>query len=401
MKTKWAVGLLLVLIAVGISFMLGQRTGVSRSRGPETGMAVMEELGRAQPEIPVNQTVTVEVPVEKQQMMGIRTVEASVKPLKKVVRTVGRVEYDERKVTTVSIKVEGWIEKLYADYSGKRVKKGTPLADIYSPELLSLQLEYLNLLNWKPSLGLRTSRTVEFGLGDRLNQVGRLTIYDLDPLVDVVKQKLSLWEIPDEVVKELETSKKPVRTLTIKSPVDGYVFQKPVFRGTRVGPGEKIMDIVDLSSVWILADIYEHEIPFVREGQHARIVLSYYPQKEFPAKVDFVYPALSGQTRTAKARFVVPNPQGILKPQMFANVHMELDLGPRLSIPDTCILDTGRRQVVYVDAGDGIFAAREVKAGYRGDGVVEITSGLKAGEKVAASAVFLIDSEAKLKGIEQ
>lgn len=400
MKTKLALGLLLVLIAIGISFVLGQRTGASRSAGPEAGTVIESGAGPAPSEVAVPPAVTVDVPIEKQQMIGVRTVEAAVKPVKKIVRTVGRIEYDERKVTTVSIKVEGWIEKLYADYSGKRVKKGTPLADIYSPELLSLQLEYINLLNWKPSLGLRTSRTVEFGLGDRFNQVGRLTIYDLDPLVEVVKQKLSLWEIPEELVKDLEKNKKPVRTMTVKSPADGYVFQKPVFKGSRVGPGEKIMDIVDLSSVWVIADIYEYEMPFVREGQHARITLSYYPHKEFPAKVDFVYPALSGQTRTAKARFVVPNPEGILKPQMFANVRMELDLGPRLSIPETCILDTGTRQIVYVDGGEGSFAAREVKTGCRGDGVVEIVSGVKAGEKVASSAVFLIDSEAKLRGVQ-
>ncbi|OPY70855.1 MAG: Cation efflux system protein CusB precursor [Syntrophorhabdaceae bacterium PtaU1.Bin034] len=402
MKTKAVLGLFLVLIAIGVYFGLRHRTdaappAITRGETPSTTADTSPEVTG----VPTDQPATVEIPAEKRHMMGIRTVEAAVKPIKKTLRTSGRVEYDERKVTTVSIKVEGWIERLYADYTGKRVRKGAPLADIYSPELLSVQLEYLNLITWKPNLGLRTTRTMEFSLGDRFNQVGRLTIYDLDPMVDVVKQKLALWEIPEEMVKELETSRKAIRTLTVKSPVDGYVYQKPVVKGSRVGPGDKIVDIVDLSSVWILADIYEYELPFVREGQPARITLSYYPHKEFRSKVDLIYPSLSGQTRTAKARFVIPNPQGILKPQMFANVEMELDLGSRLSVPENAILDTGTRQLAYVDVGEDNFVAREVKTGYRADGVVEIVSGIKAGEKVASSAVFLIDSEAKLRGVSK
>ena len=148
---------------------------------------------------------------------------------------------------------------------GKYVSKGAPLADIYSPELISTQLEYINLLNWKSSVGLRTQRNIEFNWGDRFGTVGRLTVYDLDPLIDVAKQKFALWEIPEEQMKEVEVSKKPVKTMTIKSPASGYVFQKPVFKGTRVAPGDKIFDIVDLSTVWVLADIYEYEIPFVKD----------------------------------------------------------------------------------------------------------------------------------------
>ncbi len=345
--------------------------------------------------------VEVEVDPERQRMMGIKTVPVAVMPLKKTVRTVGRVEFDETKLTTVNIKVDGWVEKLYADYTGKYVEKGTPLAEIYSPELMSLQLEYLNLLKWKPNLGLRSQRNMEFSLGDRTGIVGKLTIYDIDPMVDVVKQKLSLWEIPEKQIREIETKNQPFKTLTVKSPVSGYVFQKPVFNGTRVAPGDKLFDIVDLSTVWVLADIYEYEIPFVKVGQNARITLSYFPRKVFPAKVDFVYPSLSGQTRTAKVRFVIPNPDLLLKPQMFADVEMELDLGERLAMPETALLDTGKRRIVYVDNEDGFFSARQIRIGDRADGMVEVVSGLKAGEKVASSAVFLIDSEAKLRGVAQ
>jgi Cu(I)/Ag(I) efflux system membrane fusion protein len=343
----------------------------------------------------------VEIPPDKQQMIGVKTSEVKILPLKKTLRTVGRVEFDERKLTTVNVKVEGWVEKLYADYTGKYVKKGEPLAEIYSPELMSTQLEFINLLKWKKEQAHRIQRNIEFQWGDRYGTTTRALSFDLESVILVAKQKLALWEIPEADIKKLEEEREPLKTMTVRAPSSGYVFQKPAFKGTRVAPGDKIFDVVDLSSVWVLADIYEYEIPFVKIGQKARITLSYFPAKEFISRVDFIYPSLSGQTRTARARFVIPNPDMLLKPQMFANVEMELDLGERLAIPATAVLDTGARQVVYVDMGDGYFTPRQVKLGDRADGIVEVTGGLKAGEKVASSAVFLIDSEAKLKGISQ
>lgn len=343
----------------------------------------------------------VEIAPDKQQMIGIKTAEAKIVPLKKTLRTIGRVEFDERKLTTVNVKVEGWVEKLYADYTGKYVKKGEPLAEIYSPELMSTQLEFINLLKWRRDQAHRFQRNVEFEWGDRYGTTAKVLSYDLEAVIQVAKQKLALWEIPDEEVKKLEEEREPLKTLTVRAPSSGYVFQKPAFKGTRVSPGDKIFDVVDLSSVWVIADIYEYEIPFVKIGQKARITLRYYPDKEFISKVDFVYPSLSGQTRTGRARFVIPNHNALLKPQMFADVEMEIDLGQKLAIPATAILDTGVRQVVYVDTGDGYFAPRQVKLGDRTDEMVEVIGGLKAGEKVASSAVFLIDSEAKLKGVSQ
>jgi Cu(I)/Ag(I) efflux system membrane fusion protein len=414
MKKIYLVVLTVMLLGIALYFFFPVRQDINRKISATTNpppsaqtadKGVVEDPSKssvsgAESSGSSDNTVTVEIPLEKQQTMGLKIVAATVKPMKKTLRTVGRVEFDERRLTTVNIKVEGWIEKLYADYTGKYVRKGTPLADIYSPELVSTQLEYINLLNWKSSLGLRTQRNIEFNWGDRFGTVGRLTVYDLDPLIDVAKQKFALWEIPEEQMREVEKSRIPIKKMTIKSPVSGYVFQKPVVKGTRVAPGDKIFDIIDLSTVVLLADIYEYEIPYVKEGQSARITLSYFPGKEFTAKADLVYPSLSGQTRTAKVRFVLPNPNVLLKPQMFANVEMDLDLGERLSIPEAALLDTGTRQVVYVDLGEGMFSPRQIKVGDRANGMVEVLSGLKPGEKVAASAVFLIDSEAKLKGVQ-
>ncbi len=346
------------------------------------------------------ETVKVEVPVDKQRLMGITTVPAAMKHMTKRLRTVGRVEVDERKLTTVNIKVEGWVDTLHVNYAGQYVKKGMPLAEIYSPELMSLQLELLNLKQLTER-GARFQRTLEFKWGDRYGTTGTATTFDTGGLFLVARQKLALWEIPEEQIKKIEETKTPIRTLTVRSPESGYIFQKPVVKGTRVGPGDKLFDIADLSTVWVLADIYEYEVPFVKVGQKGRITLSYYPEKEFVSKVDFIYPSFSGQTRTAKARFVLPNPGGLLKPQMFANVEMDLDMGKRLAIPETAVLDTGTRQIVYVDVGDGYFSPRQVRLGAKADGMVEVLKGLKPGEIVARSGVFLIDSDAKLKGVSQ
>ncbi|MDP2725699.1 MAG: efflux RND transporter periplasmic adaptor subunit, partial [Syntrophales bacterium] len=160
-----------------------------------------------------------------------------------------------------------------------------------------------------------------------------------------------------------------------------------------------LFDVADLSTLWVMADIYEYELPLIKVGQTARISLSYFPGKDFSAQVDYVYPALAGETRTAKVRFTIPNHEGVLKPQMFTNVEIKINLGGRLAIPAEAVIDTGERQIVYVDKGEGNFEPREVTPGLQADGWVEIRAGVRAGEKVAASANFLIDSEAQLKGV--
>ena len=168
----------------------------------------------------------------------------------------------------------------------------------------------------------------------------------------------------------------------------------------KVMPGEKLFDIADFSQVWIVADIYEYELSTVRIGQPVKVTLSYFPGREWASRIDYIYPVFSAETRTAKVRMTLPNPEGQLKPQMFTNVVIRVDMGKKLMIPDSAVIDTGRGQVVYVDQGNGIFEPREIETGLKADGSVEVLRGLKAGEKVASSANFLIDSEAQLKGIK-
>jgi membrane fusion protein, copper/silver efflux system len=299
----------------------------------------------------------------------------------------------------VTSKVEVYVEKLHAAYTGKRVKRGDLLAEVYSPELLANQLEYQNLVKWKNERGHRFQRNVEFRWGDRYNTTGQMLTFDLEALLRVAQQKLKFWDVSDEQIKKLEEGGDPARVFPLVSPATGYVIQKPAVQGRRFEAGERLFDIADLSTIWILADIYPYELPLIKSGQSARITLNHFPGKEFISKIDFIYPQLSAETRTAKVRFVLPNPGDLLKPQMFANVEIRVDLGKRLAIPDEAILDTGTRKVVFVERGEGTFEPREVAVGYRGDGLAEILKGLKAGEKVVSAANFLIDSEAKLRGV--
>jgi Cu(I)/Ag(I) efflux system membrane fusion protein len=344
----------------------------------------------APPEEMTEETPQVDISPEQQQLIGVKTVKASLKPIQKVIRTVGRIEADERKQATINMKVEGWIEKLHVDYTGRYVKKGEPLVEIYSPELLATQQEFLSVLKWaKQPDDKKKDDTLSLMLTK-----------DADAALDAARQRLRLWDISDAQIAQIEKTGKPVRTLTLYSPVSGFVTQKMAVQGMKVMPGEKLFDIADLSDIWIIADIYEYEMPFVKVGQQAKITLSYFPGKELSSKIDYIYPTISADTRTAKIRLTLPNPQGLLKPQMFTNVEIRIDLGKKLTIPDSAVIDTGKGQVVYVDKGEGAFEPREVELGLRADGSVEVLRGIKAGEKVASSANFLIDSEAQLKGIK-
>lgn len=339
---------------------------------------------------------TVEIAVDKQQMIGVKTTEVSVRPLQKIIRTVGRVEYDERRLATINTKIEGWIEKLHVDYTGRYIKKGEPLAEIYSPELIATQQEYLNTMKW---FSKSEDQNLPAGRQGPKSRIGDMLSADSEKILTAARQRLKLWDITDSQIKKIEESGSPLRTFTVFSPVSGYVVQKMALQGMKVMPGEKLFDVADLSSVWIVSDIYEYELPMIREGQSASISLSYFPGKDFHAKIDYIYPALSGDTRTAKVRFTIPNQGGRLKPQMFTNVEIKLNLGRKLSIPDDAVLDTGARQIVYVDKGEGYFEPREIMLGISAEGYREVIRGLKAGEKVASSATFLIDSEAQLKNV--
>ena len=319
----------------------------------------------------------------KQQLIGLRIAEAIYQPLEKTIRTVGRVEYDERKLKQINTKIEGWIEHLYVDFTGKLVKKGDPLFSIYSPELLSTQEEYLLALQAKQRIGSSPfSRVAAAG----------------NSLLEAARRRLLLWDITLEQIAELEQSGKPTKTLTMVSPIDGFVIDKMAFEGMRVEPSMVLYKISDLSTVWVYADIYEYELPLVKVGEQATVRLSYYPGQTFQGRIIYLYPYLDSKTRTAKVRLELPNTGALkLKPGMFADVELKVSMGRRLAVPHEAILDSGTRQIVFVEKGEGHFEAKEVTLGLRVDDRQEVLSGLTPGTRVVASANFFLDSESKLR----
>jgi Cu(I)/Ag(I) efflux system membrane fusion protein len=363
--------------------------------------AATEKSKTVKPESQQEETAAEEVPQieispEQQQLIGVKTFKVAAKPMQKIIRTVGRIEADEQKLTTINTKVEGWIEKLYVDYTGRYVRKGEPLVEIYSPELLATQQEYLSILKWTVKQTVPADRPSS----EPVSELRDMITKDAKATLAAARERLRLWDISEEQINRIEETGKPVRTLILYSPVSGYVTQKVAIQGMKVMPGEKLFDIADLSTLWIVADIYEYELPFVRVGQQARITLSYFPGREMVSRIDYIYPTISADTRTAKVRLTLQNPKGAFKPQMFTNVEIRIDLGKKLVVPESAVIDTGVEQVVYVDRGNGVYEPRVVQVGLRADGAVEVLRGLKGGEKVVSSANFLIDSEAQLKGVK-
>lgn len=335
---------------------------------------------------------TIEIPEEGQRYIGVKTSVVEEKLLTRDIRTVGRVEYDERRIATVNTRIEGWLENLRVNYTGRFVKKGEVLAEIYSPELVAAQQEYLNILKWS------RQGASPAGAGESAD-LNRMLVQDAEAMRSAARQRLMFWDITEAQIKKIEESGVPLRTLAVFSPVSGYVVQKAALQGMKVMPGEKLFDLVDISTVWVMADIYEHELALIRTGQKAEISVASLPGKAFTAAVEYVSPLLAGETRTAKVRFTLTNRGGELKPKMFANVALKVNLGRRLVVPDSAVINTGVRQLVYVDKGEGYFEPREVGIGVKAEGMSEVLRGLQAGEKVASAATFLIDSEARLKGV--
>jgi membrane fusion protein, copper/silver efflux system len=319
---------------------------------------------------------------EKQQLIGVQYGEANYKAVFKTLRAVGRLTYDETKIARIHTKIDGWIETVYVDFIGKLVKKGQPLISIYSPELLQTQQEFLLARRGRDELA-------ESPFRDAVNAS--------ESLFQAARKRLELWDISEEQIDELEKSGNPTKTLTLYAPADGFVLTRNAFTKQRVTPEMELYAIADLSTIWVMADVYEYEAAEIKAGQTASVTLSYYPGQAYRGKVTYVYPLLDNTTRTLKARVELPNPGFALKPDMFANVELKIDYGKRLVVPQEAVMDSGAEQLVFVAHEGGYFEPRKVTISAKVDNTFIVLGGLKAGERVVTSANFLIDSESKLK----
>jgi len=319
---------------------------------------------------------------ERLQSIGVKFQEAARRPLDKVIRTVGRVEIDERLVGRVNLKFEGWIENLLVSAIGDHVKKEQVLFTIYSPDLVATQEEYLLALQSYRELGKSEFPEVSRGAKD---------------LLEATRRRLRLWDIEDKHIQDLERTGMVLRTLPIHSPVTGTVIRMEARAGTFVTPGTELYFIADLSKIWIFGDIYEYELPYIRVGQGAMVTLSYDPRTKIHGHVEFIYPTLDPKTRTAKVRFALVNPGEKLKPDMYANVELKIPLGTRLAVPRDAVIESGERQLIFIHHGGGRLEWRSVKLGVRAGDWVEVVEGLKEGDHLITAANFLIDSESQLK----
>ena len=345
------------------------------------GMAYIAVYEGEEPDPGSNQ---IKISVDKVQKLGVRSEPAVMRTLDKVVKAVGRIEVDERRVFAITPKFEGWVEKLFVNATGQPVSKGEPLFEVYSPELVSAQREY--------AIAIEAVKA--------LKDAGADSRASMQRLADSSLARLKNWDISEEQVRALAQSGEARRTLTFRSPASGIVMEKKAVQGMRFMPGDSLYQVADLSSVWVVADVYEQDIGLVRAGSKAKVSIGAYPDQSFEGRITYVYPTMKPETRTIPVRLEIANPRMLLKPAMFAQVELPVGgKGKVLTVPNSAVIDSGTRQIVLVQLAEGRFEPREVKLGSRTDTYVEVMSGVKEGEQVVVAANFLIDAESNLKAV--
>jgi len=327
---------------------------------------------------------TIRIDPGTQQNMGVRIKPVIRKTLTKTIRAFGNITYNETRIYTVNTKFSGWIEKLYINFEGEKVRKGQPLFEIYSPELVSAQEEYLLALEQNDSLSSSSYESIREGAKS---------------LLQASRTRLRYWDLSDTQIKKIEVSGHPQKTLTVYSPANGVVMEKDAFQGHFVKAGAHQYVIADLSNIWVDVDIYEYELPWIQKGMAADMELPYVPGKRFSGKVLYIYPYLSAKTRTARLRLEFPNPDNQLKPDMYANIYLNATVSSdSLVIPQEAVIDSGVRKIVFISLGKGKFQPREVTIGVEGNNnEFQVLEGLKEGDKIVVSAQFMFDSESRLR----
>ena len=327
---------------------------------------------------------TVAIDPQTVQNIGVRTVTVTRRDLGRSIRAVGRVATDERRVAHVHTKVQGWVERLHVDYVGQEVRRGQPMLEVYSPELVATQEELLVAARYRDATNASPFDDVRGGGAS---------------LYDATRRRLELWDIPSRDLERLLGTGEIQKTLTLYAPTSGVVTSLGVRSGMEVGPNQNLYTIADLSTVWVLADVYESELPWIALGQPSAVELAFLPGRHFGGPVTYVSPFLDPKTRTAEVRLELSNEGGDLRPEMFGNVIIE---GSRkrdvVAVPSEAVIRSGRRNLVVVALGEGRFAPKPVALGLdSGDGWIEVSEGLEPGEEIVVSSQFLIDSESNLQ----
>ena len=336
----------------------------------------------------VNAGPTVVIDPTTVQNMGVRSSVVKRSDFSRSIRTVGKLGYNEERTYVVTSKISGWIEKLYVDYTGQKVNRGQSLMEIYSPDLVTTQQEYLLALKNKELTGDTKFNDIRDGA---------------QSLLQSTRQRLLYWDIPESAINELEQSGTVKKSLVLPSPASGIVTHKNAVQGSYVTQGAPLFQIADISTVWVMASIYDTDLPWIRTGQEAEIELSYLPGKKISGHVSYIYPYVDEKARDVKVRIEFPNPGLDLRPGMFANVSLKTEtIKNALVINSGSIIHSGRRNVVFIVKDKGHFEPREITVGEEGDGgMVRVLTGLNENDQIVTSAQFLLDSESRLQGVIQ
>jgi Cu(I)/Ag(I) efflux system membrane fusion protein len=325
---------------------------------------------------------TVKITAEKQQLIGVKYGQAEVSGGSTTIRAAGKVAMDETRIQHVHTKVEGWIDQVFADFTGKLVKKGEPLLTIYSPDMLASEQELL--------LAAKARKIMQ--------KSSLASAYDQSQsLLEATRHRLELWDLSQQQIDQIVETGQTIKNITLYSPSSGFITDRKAYPQLKVMPDTDLYTIVDLSRVWILADVFEYEAPSIRLGQTAQVTLQALPGRVFNARVDNILPQVDPTTHTLKIRLDMDNPGGTLRPDMYADVEFRMNLPAKLTVPAEAVLDAGERKTVFVDRGNGYFEPRQVQTGERDGDRIQILSGLKGGERVVISGNFLIDSESQMK----
>jgi Cu(I)/Ag(I) efflux system membrane fusion protein/cobalt-zinc-cadmium efflux system membrane fusion protein len=384
MTLRTRVAIVAAAVAIAVTAILGytRRAWLWPPGGDRAGAsepAVSPAAASASPDL-ARGDVTIDP--QRQQLIGVRLAPATREPVSVDIRTTGTVRYDETRQADINVKIDGWIRQLYVDYTGQSVQKDQPLFALYSPDLIAAQREYLLALKSRDQ--------------SRQAAVADASAY-AERLVEAARQRLARWDLPPEEIAALEATNEAREAITFRAPAAGYVAEKAVVQGMHVTAGQTLYKLVDLSTVWLEADVYEQDVRQVSVGQRATVTLDSYPGETFAGRAIYVYPFVEEKSRTVKVRFQLPNDRGRLKPGMYANVQLRGGGGTALTVPANAVLDSGTRQMVFISAGDGVFTPRTVKTGRYLADRTEILDGLKEGEQVATSATFFLDSESQLR----
>ena len=320
------------------------------------------------------------VPVERQQQIGVTYAKVERKPLRHTIRAVGMVVPDKGRNWQFVSRVDGYVQKLYVTAPGEIVEKDAPLMSIYSPDLLTSEREFVELLRMRDEARTKDARETP------------------DKLIESARQRLHLWNVTDAQIDELQKTRKPQENLTLLSPFRGIVQSVPVDQGKGVKIGDMLVEVADLSVVWVWAEFYENELSMLKVGQKIAVTTKSYPGQNFEGTLSLINPFLDEMKRTAKVRIDIPNPEFKLRPGMYVNAELAMDMGEALTVPVSAIMPTGDRNIVFIDKGEGKLEPRIVRLGSKYGDIYEVQSGLQEGERVITSANFLIDAESKVQG---